>query len=195
MDRLLGEVSFTRCSDRLREYIQDLPPRAPSPSHYTFPDHQLSPSEPYRVVLSHVRDTLAATRDHYQALYDGRTPAPGALYATTDELLEPLLLCYESLCETGQGLLAEGGLRDCIARLQCFGLQLVKLDIRQESGRHSDCVEAMTQYLGLGSYSEWPEVRLRMAHRLTFEWEEPLGQRTHQQPTQTPLPQWQVHRC
>lgn len=29
---------------------------------------------------------------------------------------------------------------------------MVKLDIRQESTRHSDVIDTITQYLGLGSY-------------------------------------------
>jgi len=36
--------------------------------------------------------------------------------------------------------------------VQCFGLGMVKLDIRQESTRHSDVIDTITQYLGLGSY-------------------------------------------
>ncbi len=37
-------------------------------------------------------------------------------------------------------------------QVQCFGLGMVKLDIRQESTRHSDVLDTITQYLGLGSY-------------------------------------------
>lgn len=42
-------------------------------------------------------------------------------------------------------------------QVACFGLSLVKLDIRQESERHVEVVDAITQYLGLGSYRDWPE--------------------------------------
>jgi len=38
-----------------------------------------------------------------------------------------------------------------------FGLALVKLDIRQESDRHTDVLDAITQHLGIGSYKEWSE--------------------------------------
>ena len=40
----------------------------------------------------------------------------------------------------------------CPAQVQCFGMGMVKLDIRQESTRHSDVLDTVTQYLGLGSY-------------------------------------------
>ena len=39
-----------------------------------------------------------------------------------------------------------------ITQVQCFGLAMVKLDIRQESSRHSDVLDTITRYLGLGSY-------------------------------------------
>src|SRR5438045_4125837 len=38
---------------------------------------------------------------------------------------------WQSLQEVGDGMLAEGRLRDLIRRLSCFGLSLLKLDIRQ----------------------------------------------------------------
>lgn len=34
---------------------------------------------------------------------------------------------------------------------------LVTLDIRQESSRHSDAIDAITKYLGIGSYKSWTE--------------------------------------
>lgn len=77
------------------------------------------------------------------------------MYAS--QILEPLELCYRSLCETGDKPIADGSLLDFLRQVVCFGLSLVKLDIRQESDRHSDVMEAITQYLDLGSYKEWSE--------------------------------------
>lgn len=37
-------------------------------------------------------------------------------------------------------------------QVQCFGLGMVRLDIRQESTRHADVLDTITTYLGLGSY-------------------------------------------
>jgi len=42
-------------------------------------------------------------------------------------------------------------------RVACFGPSLVKLDIRQESERHSDVLDGITRYLSLGVYNEWTE--------------------------------------
>jgi len=38
------------------------------------------------------------------------------------------------------------------AQVSCFGLGMVALDIRQESTRHSDALDAITNHLGIGSY-------------------------------------------
>ena len=73
------------------------------------------------------------------------------------QIIEPLHLCYRSLCETGDKAIADGSLLDFMRQVSCFGLSLVKLDIRQESERHSDVVDAITKHLGLGSYKEWSE--------------------------------------
>ena len=47
----------------------------------------------------------------------------------------------------------------CCVAFDSFGLSLLKLDIRQESERHRDCISAITQYLGQGKYNDWDEDR------------------------------------
>lgn len=39
-----------------------------------------------------------------------------------------------------------------LPQVSCFGLGMVALDIRQESTRHSDALDAITTHLGIGSY-------------------------------------------
>jgi phosphoenolpyruvate carboxylase len=70
-----------------------------------------------------------------------------------------LELCYRSLCACGDRVIADGTLLDFLRQVSTFGLSLVKLDIRQESERHTDVLDAITTYLGLGSYREWSEER------------------------------------
>ena len=48
-----------------------------------------------------------------------------------------------------------GTLRDLIRQLKCFGLSLLPLDCRNESVRHSEALDAITRYLGIGSYISW----------------------------------------
>ncbi len=75
------------------------------------------------------------------------------------ELIAPIALCYRSLVETGQEIIAEGRLTDVLRRTAAFGLTLVRLDVRQHADRHTAALDAMTQHLDLGSYAKWPEER------------------------------------
>jgi len=79
------------------------------------------------------------------------------------DLMTPLKIIYESLMATGFELVAEGRLLDIIRRLACFGMTLLTLDIREESTKHTEALDAITRYLGIGSYIEWDE-----ATRLNF---------------------------
>lgn len=40
---------------------------------------------------------------------------------------------------------AAGRLLDLLRRIYSFGLSLMKLDLRQESGRHTDCLTEVTE--------------------------------------------------
>lgn len=137
---LRAELSMRKASDELRARVGDCP-------------------EPYRELLREVRDRLAATRDWAEARID-RAQHPGPRpYLTREQLLEPLLLCYRSLHEVGAGRVADGKLLDTIRRTVCFGTTLMRLDIRQESTRHSDVFNTITEHLGLGTYNRWGEER------------------------------------
>jgi phosphoenolpyruvate carboxylase len=74
-----------------------------------------------------------------------------------DDLLIPLKIMHSSLVETGFDLVADGLLADIIRRVAVFGLSLVPLDIREESTKHTEAIDAITRYLGIGSYKEWSE--------------------------------------
>jgi phosphoenolpyruvate carboxylase len=74
-----------------------------------------------------------------------------------DELMKPLRIMYDSLVETGFELVADGLLGDIIRRVSVFGLSLVPLDIREESSKHTEAIDAITRHLGIGSYKEWSE--------------------------------------
>lgn len=75
------------------------------------------------------------------------------------QFLEPLELCYRSLCACGDQAIADGSLLDFLRQVSTFGLSLVKLDIRQEADRHTDVLDAVTRHLEIGSYKEWSEER------------------------------------
>ena len=83
--------------------------------------------------------------------------SPDEVYLTKDELMEEFLTVHQSLCDTGNEVVANGRLADVIRKLSAFGLTLVPLDVRQESDRHSEALDCITKYLGLGSYLQWDE--------------------------------------
>lgn len=127
--------------------------------NFDFYRPQLESEEVYRQVLTHIRDRLAATVRRAAAL-SSDLPAPEdslAPYTQTNELATDLLRIYKSLHECGDGILAEGRLKDLLVRVHTFGLSLTRLDIRQESTRHTDAIDAVTSHLGLGSYRTWNE--------------------------------------
>lgn len=73
------------------------------------------------------------------------------------ELKQTLMTMYDSLVSTGFEEVADGKLKDDIRRLEAFGLTLTPLDIREESDKHTEALDAVTKYLGSGSYSDWTE--------------------------------------
>lgn len=75
----------------------------------------------------------------------------------SSELIDILMVAYQSLCERDLSTVADGTLRDLIRQLKCFGLTLLPLDCRNESIRHSEALDAITRYLGIGSYLSWDE--------------------------------------
>ena len=141
---LHSELSMQDCSDDLLDEVTRLQESGET-------------REPYRVILKQLRqridDTLVWAESELAGhFYDGPMPV---LHAS--ELLRPLMLCFDSLNSCGMTAIAQGELLDTIRRLHCFGVTLLKLDIRQESTRHADVIDCVTQHLGLGAYNDWSE--------------------------------------
>src|SRR5262245_59274498 len=118
-----------------------------------------STHEPYRVLLREVRNRLVATRDWAEAALREEMSPPAEVYLEAEALAESLRLCYRSLVETGDEVIANGRLADLLRRVAAFGVTLARLDIRQESNRHTAALAAITATRGLGSYAEWDEPR------------------------------------
>ncbi|KAK2994364.1 hypothetical protein RJ640_017876 [Escallonia rubra] len=134
----------------------------------------------YRVVLGDVKEKLMKTRRRLELLLEDLPceQDPCDYYETSAQLLDPLLLCHESLHSCGSGVLADGRLADLIRRVATFGIVLMKLDLRQESGRHAETIDAITNYLDMGTYSEWDEEK-----KLEFLTRELKGKRPLVPPT------------
>ncbi|MDX3772645.1 phosphoenolpyruvate carboxylase [Chromatiaceae bacterium AAb-1] len=139
LDLLSTELSMNTASDALQQATEQA-------------------SEPYRVLLNRLRADLVHTRDWLtEALKHDRLQRPADLIWENRQLLEPLLLCYQSLLDCGMPVIANGKLLDTLRRAYAFGLTLLKLDIRQDANRHAQVFSELTRYLGLGDYQEWDE--------------------------------------
>ncbi|XP_051115036.1 phosphoenolpyruvate carboxylase-like [Andrographis paniculata] len=160
IEELMFELSMWRCNDELRTRADELhrSPRGDS-KHFIEFWKTIPSNEPYRVILGEVRDKLYETRERARYLLAfGVSDIPEeATYTSVEELLAPLELCYRSLCECGDRVIADGSLLDFLRQVSTFGLSIVRLDIRQESDRHTDVIDAITKHLGIGSYKEWSE--------------------------------------
>ncbi|UXN33930.1 phosphoenolpyruvate carboxylase [Avibacterium paragallinarum] len=115
--------------------------------------------EPYRFVIKELRTKLIKTVSYYNDLLENKVSIidQNDLISRDEQLWEPLYDCYQSLLQCGMRIIANGALLDCLRRIRCFGLSLSRLDIRQESTKHSDAIAEITRYIGLGDYSQWTE--------------------------------------
>lgn len=139
IEALRWELSISQCSDELSQALGSTHP------------------EPYREYLRATRQKLKATRHWLAEKLAGKHADASLVIQSKQELLQPLLLCYRSLIECNLAEIANGKLLDFIHRVNCFGIELLKLDIRQESGRHRQAISAITEYLGLGNFETWTE--------------------------------------
>ncbi|WOE30873.1 MULTISPECIES: phosphoenolpyruvate carboxylase [unclassified Acinetobacter] len=139
IEALRWELSISQCSAELQQTLG------------------YQHAEPYREYLRHTREQLKATRHWLAEKLAGRQADATGIIHSKDELLQPLQLCYRSLVESNLAEIANGKLLDFIHRVNCFGIELLKLDIRQESGRHRQAISAITEYLGLGNFETWTE--------------------------------------
>ncbi|KAJ1259473.1 hypothetical protein BS78_10G158400 [Paspalum vaginatum] len=160
IEELMFELSMWRCTDELRARAEEWHHVSSRiEKHYIEFWKQIPLDEPYRVILGYVRDKLHCTRERSrQLLITGFSNVPeSSAFTNVEEFLEPLELCYRSLCASGDKAIADGSLLDFLRQVSTFGLSLAKLDIRQESERHTDVLDAITTHLGIGSYREWNE--------------------------------------
>ncbi|MFT4938099.1 MAG: phosphoenolpyruvate carboxylase [Paraglaciecola sp.] len=138
LDGLQVELSMSDCDQALRDEVGDV-------------------LEPYRALLRPLLSKLNQTQDGIMDFLDGRPSNPNQWISKKEQLLEPLMLCYHSLQACGMNIIASGRLLDTIRRVHCFGVQLLKLDIRQDSERHANVFGELTRHFGMGDYVQWSE--------------------------------------
>ena len=102
--------------------------------------------EPYRLFLRPLRDKMRTThRMIEQHLVNKKPLDQKMLLSEREEILKPLRVVRESLEQNNNENLASGELLDLMRRAKCFGINLARLDIRQESSRHSQLISELVR--------------------------------------------------
>jgi phosphoenolpyruvate carboxylase len=106
---------------------------ADSPSAYS--------QAPYRRKLSFMNFRLQQNLAIIRARINNKIPEGcNQAYPSEKEFLQDLVLIRNSLISHGDHNIADGALKDLIRLVETFGFYLLKLDLRQESGRHTQAV-------------------------------------------------------
>jgi phosphoenolpyruvate carboxylase len=114
--------------------------------------------EPYRHKLILIRYRLNRLLSRLEEIDSGApTSHDSGAYASADEFQKDLSIIERSLRENGDPEIADESLKDLIRLVDSFGFHLMRLDVRQESSRHSDAVAELFE-VGLGlHYREMSE--------------------------------------
>ncbi len=114
--------------------------------------------EPYRVYLRPLRDKIRRThRLIEQYLVQKVSLDEKKLISSREEILKPLRVVRESLEQNQSENIASGELLDLMRRAKCFGINLARLDIRQESSRHTQMLAEIIKTKYKKNYFKWNE--------------------------------------
>lgn len=104
-------------------------------------------TEPYRRKLTIMGYRLNCKLAAVDACLNDEAIAENATdgYPSENEFLDDLYLIRDSLNANGDQALADDKLKDLIRLVETFGFYLVKLDIRQESTRHTEAIAEILQ--------------------------------------------------
>ena len=137
--KIIEKLSMHECSKELKKKVGDS-------------------QEPYRVYLRPIRNKLKTTQQAIEMfLNEKKSLKESLLVQSVSEIINPLKVIYNSLCEVKCKAIADGSVLDLLRRAHSFGLNLARLDIRQESKRHLKLMKSICKHLGLGDFEKWSE--------------------------------------
>ena len=114
--------------------------------------------EPYRVYLRPLRDKARRTHQLIEAHLNYDKPLDeNKLLKDKYEIINPLREVRTSLNMNKGQHIANADLLDLIRRVRCFGINLARLDIRQESDRHEKLLNEIFKKKNKINYSQLPE--------------------------------------
>jgi len=97
--------------------------------------------DPYRAYLRPIRNKLKNTQKQIESYLIEKKPLNEKLLVNSiNEIIEPLKVVYDSLCQVKSKSIADGSVLDLLRRANTFGLNLARIDIRQEASRHTKLV-------------------------------------------------------
>ncbi len=158
--RCLKELSdtlthSTRLCQPSEPFLQRLNADIELAERYQRDTHAEHTQEVYRrkLLLMHDRlaDNVSLVKQRLENTLTGMQAIDLQHYAYLNEqaFYEDLLLVRDSLISHGDRQVADSGLKDLIRLVETFGFYLMKLDIRQESTRHSEAVAELLQGQGI----------------------------------------------
>ena len=139
LTKIIGSYSMEKCSKKILKKVGN-----------SF--------EPYRIFLRPLRDKMRIThRLIEQHLVQKKPLDQKKLLSSREEILRPLRVVRESLEENQNENIASGDLLDLMRRAKCFGINLARLDIRQESSRHKQLISELVKAKYNKNYSNFSE--------------------------------------
>ncbi|MES2791922.1 MAG: phosphoenolpyruvate carboxylase [Planctomycetota bacterium] len=119
-----------------------------------FPDVTLSPEhEPYRAKCKLISAKLQRTLNYVRTCtpsWSGEiAPVPDGVYLGGSQLLYDLRLIASDLRHAGAEAAVGGSLQDMIRLVDVFGVHLLKIDLRQHSGRHLSALDEIFRWAGV----------------------------------------------
>lgn len=120
--------------------------------------------EIYRRKLYYMHYRLSSNQRTVKTRLKGKTIDTSIhCYQNSQQFLDDLYLIYNSLVSHNDFSAANGKLKDLIRLVETFGFYMLKLDVRQESTRHTQAVHEILAQAGIVDYQSLPE-----ATRLQF---------------------------
>ena len=139
LTKLIQDLSMKECSSKIKKITGK-----------TF--------EPYRVYLRPIRDKIRSTYKIIENHLNNYEPLKeDELLQDKNEILKPLRDIRESLNSNNSQHIANSDLLDLIRRVRCFGINLARLDIRQESSRHEQLLNEILKKKSKINYSNLNE--------------------------------------
>ena len=137
--KIIQKLSMHECSKNLRRKVG-------------------SSKEPYRVYLRPIRNKLIDTQKEIELFLNEKKPIDESkVVQSINEIIDPLTNVYNSLCAVKCKTIADGSILDLLRRAYSFGINLVKVDIRQESIRHQKLMRNVCMHLSLGDFDKLTE--------------------------------------